>query len=306
MTKVITIFLNPAIDNTLWVTESVNKEPLCVLREESYAGGKGINLSKTLDSVGYPNLALGVVGKQNENTFLPLLKNSVKNFKFLYHDGKTRENTTLIFPDGNILKVNHKGNLGNNVLSDFKKELLSVSKTAEFIAFCGRMPEGIKKEDYIDLILSLKNKKVLIDTSSFTASDYKRIKPFAIKPNQKELSDIVGKNLETEEDVIKAAESLLPYCQNILVSMGENGAVLVNNEGKFKAVPPKVKVLSDIGAGDATAAGFIYSKTQNLNDLETIKTAVAFGSAAVQTEGTDIVKKEKIDETLKKVEAFKI
>ena len=77
MSKVITIFLNPAIDNTLWVTESVKKEPLCVLREESYAGGKGINLSKTLDSVGLQNLAFGVVGKQNESKFLPILKNSV-------------------------------------------------------------------------------------------------------------------------------------------------------------------------------------------------------------------------------------
>jgi 1-phosphofructokinase family hexose kinase len=306
MSKVITIFLNPAIDNTLWVTEPVNKEPVSVLREESYAGGKGINLSKTLDSVGLQNLAFGVVGKQNESKFLPLLKNSVKNFKYLYHDGKTRENITLIFPDGNILKVNHTGNLGNNVLSDFKKELLLVSETAEFIAFCGRIPEGIGKEEYTDLILSLKDKKILIDTSSFAFSDYERIKPFAIKPNQKELSDIIGKELKTEEDVINAAKSLLPYCQNILVSMGEKGAVLVNSNGTFKAVPPKVKVLSDIGAGDAAAAGFIYSKTQNLSDIETVKTAVAFGSAAVQTEGTDIVKKEKIDETLKKVEAFKI
>lgn len=306
MSKVITIFLNPAIDNTLWVTEPSNKEPVSVLREESYAGGKGINLSKTLDSVGYPNLALGVVGKQNENTFLPLLKNSVKNFKFLYHDGKTRENITLVFPDGNIIKVNHKGNLGNNVLSDFKNKLLSVSKTAEFIAFCGRMPEGISKEDYIDLILSLEDKKILIDTSSFGFSDYKKIKPFAIKPNQKELSDIVGKNLETEEDVINAAKGLLPFCQNILVSMGEKGAILVNSNGIFKAVPPKIKVLSDIGAGDAAAAGFIYSKAQNFSDIETIKTAVAFGTAAASTEGTDIVKNKKIEEILKSVEAFRI
>lgn len=306
MCRILNVFLNPAIDNTLWVTDSINSEPVSVIREKAYAGGKGINLGKTLDAVGLDNLNFGIVGRKNEAAFLPLLKNSVKNFKFLYHDGKTRENITVVFPSGKLLKINHKGAISNSVLSEFKDELLLLSEKSEFVSFCGRMPDGIEKKEYIDLICSLKNKKILIDTSSFSISDYEKIKPYAIKPNQKELGDIVGYTLETEKDVINAAIKLLPFCKNILVSMGEKGAVLVNNSGVFKAIAPKVTPLSDIGAGDAAFAGFIYSKALGDDDKTAIKKSVAFGTAAVCTEGTDTVKREKIEEILNMVSSSEI
>lgn len=298
MNKVVSVFLNPAIDNTIWVDSSDTDEPVSVVREERYAGGKGINVSKTLDVARVENTAVGLIGKENEHVFLPLLQSSVKNFKFLYHDGKTRENQTVVFPNGQILKINHSGKIENSILPRFKEMLLKEAKDASFVAFCGRMPSGIERDEYIDLMLSVKDKKLCVDTSSFSFEDYKKIRPYLIKPNKKELGDILG---EEVSDPVASARKLVPFCENVLVSLGEEGAILVNESGAYKAVPPKIKALSNIGAGDAAFAGFLASKINGEDDKKALINAVAFGTAKALVEGTGTVSDSKVEEIKKQI-----
>ncbi len=302
MKKIISVFLNPAIDLTLWVKGSSDGEPYIVESKEAYAAGKGVNVSKTLSAVGCENLALGVIGKSNRDKFMALLEKENIEFDITEFDGETRENITVCFSDGKILKINHKGLLEDKkCISHFKEKLKKHSKNAEFVVFGGKIPEGISKEEYIEIISLSGDAKVIVDTSSFSLEDYKKLRLFAIKPNHKELSEITGLPTETDEEAVSAAKKLLPFIENVIVSRGEKGIILVKKDAAVKASLPKTEILSDIGAGDSALAGFIYAVGMGLPLEETAAYASAFGTAKTLVEGTGTPSKKTIDELYSKV-----
>lgn len=297
MEKIISAFLNPAIDITLWVKETGAGEPFSVIKEKAYAAGKGINVSKALTAFGCPNLALGVIGKENSERFRALLGSEVPLIDITEFSGKTRENLTIVLPDGKIMKINHKGTFfDKNALEKFKTKLLSKKEEAEFVIFGGKIPEGISNSEYAGIINLVSSAKVIVDTSSFLLSDYKKLNLYAIKPNHKELSAITGLNCETEEEIVKAAELLLSNVKYCLVSRGEKGLMLISREAAFSVSVPKIIPVSDIGAGDSALAGFVYAKSNNLSDEEAALWAAAAGTAKTLTEGTATVEFSKVTE----------
>ena len=301
MKKIISVFLNPAIDLTLWVKGEIKGEPYTVENKESYAAGKGVNVSKNLSAVGCDNLALGMVGKKNKEEFLSLLEKEEIDFDITEFEGETRENITVCFQDGEILKINHSGSVEDKAaIEEFKDKLKRYSEEAEFVVFGGKIPNGISNEEYIDIIKLSGKAKVVVDTSSFKLEDYKKLSLFAIKPNHNELSEITGLSTDTEEEVVSAAKKLLPYVENVIVSRGEKGIILVKKDIAVKAVLPEVKVLSDIGAGDSALAGFIYANKKGLSPKEQAAYAAAFGTAKTLVKGTGAVDKETVDELYKK------
>lgn len=300
--NIISVFLNPAIDLTLWVSGGDNGEPCIVETEVSYAAGKGVNVSKALSAVGCENLALGIVGKDNRDKFMSLLKKEKIEFDVTDFNGETRENLTVCFPNGKILKINHKGTVEDEkCISVFKGKLKEYSASAEFVVFGGKIPKGISKKEYIEIIKLSGDAKVVVDTSSFTLDDYKKLRLFAVKPNHNELSEITGMPTGTEEEVYSAAKKLLPYVENVIVSRGEKGIMLVRKDSVFKAELPEVKILSNIGAGDSALAGFVYAVSNGLTPEEAAGCAAAFGTAKTLVEGTGTISKKTVDELFGKV-----
>ncbi|MDF2567907.1 MAG: 1-phosphofructokinase, partial [Oscillospiraceae bacterium] len=107
--KVITVTLNPALDATIWTENLDFNEPVGTLKEEVYAGGKSVNVSRVLTRLGVPNKLVGIVGQENIVVFEKLLLKDKVDFDFIATKGFVRENLTLVFPNENVLKINRQG-----------------------------------------------------------------------------------------------------------------------------------------------------------------------------------------------------
>ena len=155
------------------------------------------------------------------------------------------------------------------------------------IVMAGSLPKGFTVE-YAKIMLiefAKKGARIVIDSRAFSLDDLREIKPWLIKPNQEEISEYLGREISTLEQTLQEAQALHEAgIENVMISMGGDGALLVCSEGIFTAQPPKVEVLSTIGAGDSSIAGFISSADPA--PMQRLVRAVAFGTAACMTEGT--------------------
>ena len=144
--------------------------------------------------------------------------------------------------------------------------------------------------------------KTVIDSRSFSLSDVIECRPFLIKPNRLEISGMLGREVSSLSAVISSAKDIQRAgVENVMVSLGGEGAVLVTPNGAFYAQAPNITPVSTIGAGDSSIAGFLAATAQNLDCGLRLKTAVAYGSAACLTEGTRPPQKEDVENLLKKI-----
>jgi 6-phosphofructokinase 2 len=127
--------------------------------------------------------------------------------------------------------------------------------------------------------------------------------PDFIKPNQHELGRLVGKEIRTEQDVLEAVKPIQRLgVKYIIVSRGSKGLLVVSSEGIVKAVPPKLKVDSAVGAGDSSLAGFILAHSQGKDIVECTRLACAAGTATATTPGTALCTRELVDKLLPRIE----
>ncbi|MEG1027194.1 MAG: PfkB family carbohydrate kinase, partial [Oscillospiraceae bacterium] len=105
--KIITVCLNPSFDVTIWIDNFDFSEPVKAVREEVYAGGKAINVSKALTSLEVPNKCVGILGKDNSEKFLSLLNGF--EFQHILIDGEIRNNFSIVSKENTMLKVNRNG-----------------------------------------------------------------------------------------------------------------------------------------------------------------------------------------------------
>ena len=140
-----------------------------------------------------------------------------------------------------------------------------------------------------------KGAKLVIDSRSFSLDDLREMRPWLIKPNQEEISEYLGREITEFDEIISAAKSLhKDGIENVMISLGGEGAMLVCDDGVFVATPPKINVISTIGAGDSSIAGFLSAAKSGKCSREQLREAVAFGSAACLTEGTKPPRKDDI------------
>jgi 1-phosphofructokinase family hexose kinase len=153
----------------------------------------------------------------------------------------------------------------------------------------GSIPKGITANEILGMLSVAKEKgaKVVIDSRSVALSDILSIKPWLIKPNQGEIEAYVGKSIENIDSAAKVARELFSLgIENVMISLGEGGAVLASESGVFYAKAPFVKVLSTVGAGDSAIGGFLDGFLRGDSSECCLARAVAYGTAACMREGT--------------------
>lgn len=185
-------------------------------------------------------------------------------------------------------------------------------KPGDIVAFGGSLPENITPQDYLELILAVKNAGALVavDTDLFTLEQYRRISPWLIKPNIHELRHVVEVPGTTITDVVSAARRLADAgVENVLVSLGGNGLVCVSRDTEdgpgetIRAMVPKVEVKSTVGAGDSTLAGYIVGFVKGKSQLECCRLAAACGTASAMKDGTDVADKASAAALLPQIQA---
>ena len=301
--KIVTISLNPALDVTIWLTTMDFAEPNQAAREEIFAGGKSVNISRVMTSLGMPAKALGLCGKENAGRFLKLLEQDGVSNDFVRLEGSTRENLTIVIPDKRVLKINRAGfpvsiEGMKQLRAKVEEEIQGNGKI--LLVFAGSLPANLTPESYKAFLLSFRREGVCfaLDNSFFHLSDIAEIRPFLIKPNLLEFRQMSGSDLRTEQSIIKFARVLAGSVTHVLVSLGGKGLLYVGSGGGTRVIPTPVEVRSTIGAGDTTLASFVYALEQGRDPKDAALFAAAAGTASVTLDGTAVVSGSLVEATI--------
>ena len=297
-----TVTLNPSLDYVMHLDQmnanSVNRSN----KEEIYPGGKGINVSIVLNNLRIPNKALGFIagftGKEIEN----IMKQLGGNTDFILLDrGISRINVKL--ETDNETEIN---GIGPQITPSDLKELYSKLEQIEegdFLVLAGSIPKSVPDSIYKDIMKMLANKNinVVVDATKDLLLNVLPYKPFLIKPNHIELAEMFNVTLNSHDDIITYARKLQEMgAQNVLISMGGDGSILITNEGEvIKSSVPEGTVINTVGSGDSMVAGFIagYLKSKDLK--QALKLATAAGSATAFSPW--LATRDKIDDLLSNV-----
>jgi len=300
-----TLTLNPALDRTLFINKIKADDSNRIESEERFAGGKGIDVSRVLNELDIPNIAMGFVGGFAGDELEGRLINEGIGCSFIRIREETRTNIIL-----NDL-MTHKQTVFSAKGPEVEPfELMNLVRmiermdAPEIFVISGSLPEGVNAEIYrkiIDRIRSVGG-YVALDTDGEALKKGIPARPHLIKPNIHELSRLTGSELESMEDIIEAAKNIVHGgVETVLVSMGPRGILLVDSERVIHAVPPEVNVVNTIGAGDSSVAGFIAARKNGLSTDECLRYAVASGTATTLQTGTALGKKEDIENLRNKV-----
>ena len=163
--SIVTVTLNPSIDVTLWLDGIDPDKANRVLGESREAGGKGINVSRVVRSFGLDSLCLAVAGEDNSREFASFLEQDRLRYELLRVEGAVRENLTLRC-DGQTIKLNRKGPaLSDMMVGALMALIQSHVRAGDIVVFAGSLPEYMAVQDYVELILAVKNSGVLVAIS---------------------------------------------------------------------------------------------------------------------------------------------
>lgn len=276
-----TLTLNPSID---YVVNVDNLETGKVNRTTSdikFPGGKGINVSRVLSTLGVENVALGFLGGFTGKFIDDSLKDLGINTDFIQVNGDTRINVKV---KSNIeTEINGAGpDIAEAELNELLNKL-SVLKSGDILVIAGSIQKSLPSDLYLMIQKEVvKNGvKVVVDTSGQALVEAIKNKPFLIKPNNHEIEEIFNVKLNSMDDIVKYGKKLMNMgAENVIISMAGDGALLICPEGVFFGNAPKGEVKNSVGAGDSLVGGFLasYYKTNDL--LKSFKNGIATGSAS--------------------------
>lgn len=308
--KIITLTLNPAFDIHCDIPSFAPYHENLAKIISHDAGGKGVNISRALTVNGVENLAFVVLGDENGDSFAKALSDDGMTYSALTVKGRIRENITIHTEGADETRISFEGFKTDEGLLDKTLDVLcreSLSDT--YVTFTGRVPSGISMDAVKSFLRALEDKgaRIVIDSRSFALDDLVACKPWLIKPNQEEISVYLGRQIESFEDALAGAYELHGKgIENVMISLGSKGALLVCGSGAYVAKPPKIDAVSTIGAGDSSIGGFLAAAVEGEGADGMLRRAVSYGTSACMTEGTKPPRKEDVDSVFARVTVEKI
>ncbi|MCG0069652.1 1-phosphofructokinase [Streptomyces tricolor] len=284
---ILTVTPNPSLDRTYEVPALERGEVIRAAGERMDPGGKGVNVSRAVAAAGRRTVAVLPLGGAPGALVAELLDAQGIEVAPVSVAGSTRSNIALAEADGVLTKINAPG----PELSQAEQELLldtvrSHSRDADWIACCGSLPRGLAPSWYADVVTRAHagGARIALDTSGRALLEALRARPDVVKPNAEELAEAVGRPLTTVGDALKAAEELRSTgARAVLASLGADGQLLVSDTGAWFGSARVSAVRSNVGAGDASLAGFLIAGGTG---PEALASAVAHGAAAVRLPGS--------------------
>lgn len=290
--KVVTITLNPALDLT-GSLEKLQVGSVSLVQQGSlHAAGKGVNVAKVLSDLGAQVTVTGFLGQDNQEMFCQLFTEIGANDQFIRLPGATRINVKLVEQSGQVSDINFPGiHVNEQDIQRFEQRLFQLADDHEYFIIAGSLPSGLSPQRCATWIeqLGLLGKKVLFDSSREALIAGVNAQPWLIKPNEEELAQFVGHPLHSPEECQAAAQQLADKgIANIVVSMGAQGTMWLNQGQWLHAKPPKMPVVSTVGAGDTLVAGLCWGHMQNMDKSSLITFATALSALAVTQVGVGV------------------
>ena len=290
-----TVTLNPSIDYTVEL-DKLTAGSLNRCREEYITfGGKGLNVSAILSELGIPTKALGFcAGSTGRLIAEQLSAAGIESDLLELSSGNSRINVKIKAEEET--EINAKGpEISHEELEQFFEKLSQVTD-GDTLVLAGSIPESVSDDIYEQILSRLSDKSIrtVVDAQGKLLANVLRFEPFLIKPNIFELETLFGESISSDEQVTELARSLRSAgARNVLVSMGQNGSLLVDsNYVVHRLGVCSGNVVSSVGAGDSMVAGFLAG-CEKTDDYEfSLRLATACGGATAFSKGT--AKKELI------------
>ena len=296
-----TITFNPALDYITQVENFKTGEINRTKTETILPGGKGLNVSIVLKNLGIENTALGfVAGFTGEELIRKLEAQGVRTDFVKVKEGITRINVKISSFNDNKVEETALNGMGPQITKKNIDELLNKIQNMtgnDFVILSGNIPKNLENNIYEKICKILKEKGItfIVDSTQDLLINVLKYNPFLIKPNKEELEETLKHNIHTKEDIINSAKTLQEIgAQNVLVSLGDDGAILITKEGEtYFSEAPKGQVINTVGAGDSMVAGFLagYYKTKDYEYA--LKMGVSAGSASAFS--VNLATKDKVD-----------
>lgn len=309
MGKIITVTANTAFDKIVKPDDAgVHSE-----RSETllFPAGKGINVARTIATLGREVTAMGFVGRADQQLFNEL-NSSNFHVSLIPVDGTTRTNISMLDANGKISA--HLKNRGFSITSEHLGELIdrisAEVSAGDVVVIAGSLPDGIESTAYAMLVQLCRSlgARVILDSSRQDLRDGLRGIPYMIKPNLEEFGALTGVNSRPE--IIKAAGEILSQgVALVVISQGADGVTVMTADELWKAnvVVDEKRVISDgVGSGDALVGGFAVGLLEQKSLVDTIRLGVACGAANVFMFGPGVCKLDDIEELLPQVQIAKV
>lgn len=303
---IVTVTMNPAIDKTVDI-EKLQAGGLNRIQKVEYdAGGKGINVSKTIRELGGTSIAAGFLGGNAGRTIESVLNDKGIQNDFIWVDGETRTNTKVYEKTGEVTELNEPGpQISEEQMEQLIKKLEGYADAQTLFILAGSIPNSVDKGIYGKIIqrVHAHRAKVLLDADGELFRNALEAGPDIIKPNRVELEEYAGFDYRASiEELLQTAKSLKSKgIETVAVSMGKSGAMLVKDGYEVKCPALSVKAHSTVGAGDAMVAALAYAWDQKLDNEQTVRMCIATSAGAVTTIGTKPPTRELVDELMKQV-----
>lgn len=302
-----TVTLNPSIDYVIKVDKLTTGNINRVNEEHVYPGGKGINVTRILKSLDNDNIALGFVsGFTGDYIINSLQELNLKSDFIKVKQGFTRINVKVKSEEET--EINGQGpKISEEELNQFYK-VIDKLVDGDILILSGSIPSCLDERLYESIMKKVEDRdiKVIVDATKNLLLNVLKYKPFLIKPNNHELAEMFNVELNSTEDVVFYARKLKEMgAQNVLISMGKDGALLVTeNDEVFASSVAKGEVVNSVGAGDSMVAGFIAGYLKSNSYEEALRLGAASGGATAFS--SDLATREFIDKLVDEIKIEKI
>ncbi len=287
---IVTVTMNPAVDRTVWLDHLEKGGLNRILNKKTDAGGKGINVSKTIHALGLKSIATGLIGGRSGRMIEKMLEEQEIETDFVAIKGNNRINTKVAEKDGKVTELNE---LGPHILNAELEELfLKLEKYADentLFVLSGSVPDGVPNDFYAKVteMVHKKGSRVFLDADGDLLKKGVQARPDFLKMNQKEMEGLVGKKITDANQAAEFGVELLDLGVGfVVISLGALGAVFLTPDFCVKCPGMKVPVISTVGAGDGMVGALASSWEEGISFEAGIRLAMAVSAAAVTMEGT--------------------
>ncbi|HCL16342.1 MAG TPA: 1-phosphofructokinase [Pseudomonas sp.] len=299
MARVLTVTLNPALDLTVQLPAlhlgEVNRSD----NLQVHAAGKGLNVAQVLADLGHQLTVTGFLGEANAQPFEQLFAARGFTDEFVRVAGETRSNIKLAEADGRITDINGPGlEVGAAQREELLARLERLVPGHELVVVAGSLPRGVEVPWFVEMLqrLARLGARVALDTSGAALREGLALSPWLIKPNEEELAQARDLDPADAQALADEARRLNARIEHVVMSQGAAGVSWFSPAAAWHAQPPKVRVVSTVGAGDSLLAGMLHGLLAGWPAERTLAHATAIAAQAVGQIGFGITDRAQLAE----------
>lgn len=305
---IVTVTVNPSVDHAIFLDRLKLHDTNRVKRTETDAGGKGVNLARVAAELGVDVIATGFLGGGSGAYVRKVLDQQGVRHDFVELEAETRINFSV--EEGSDEPPTTFNEPGPTISPENLEELLercrNLAPRAKWATIGGSLPPGIPPDFFKTLgnLFHEAGLRVALDADAEALRQGLEARPDFIKPNAKEAERLLGVTIASPDDAIVAARKLRSNLADdamVVLSMGEDGAVMACQEGLWIGRSPKVDARSTIGSGDSLIGAMLWAIEQGTSLEDSFRWGIAAGAATATTDGSEIARRPVIEKLLRDV-----